>query len=159
MGGADKVSTFVSLLGANQLNVAVLMDANPKDQQRIKSLQDNGHLSGQSLIQISEFTKKKEADIEDLFDPEFYCTLVSGAYASELPSGLKLADLTSKVPRITARVEQQFKAISVANGRLNHYRPAVHLLREQHSLLTHMSDDATLKRAASMFDRINSRLK
>ena len=43
VGGADKLGTFVSLLGANQLNVATLVDANPKDRQRIAALQDNGH--------------------------------------------------------------------------------------------------------------------
>jgi hypothetical protein len=43
VGGADKRGTFVSLLGANQLNVATLVDANPKDRQRIAALQDNGH--------------------------------------------------------------------------------------------------------------------
>ena len=69
VGGADKVSTFVSLLGANKLNVAVLLDANPKDQQRIRVLQENGHLGKSSLVLISEFVSGKEADLEDLLDP------------------------------------------------------------------------------------------
>ena len=37
VGGADKVSNFVSLLGAIKLNIAVLIDANPRDEQRLKA--------------------------------------------------------------------------------------------------------------------------
>lgn len=86
VGGADKVSTFVSLLGANKLNIAALIDANPRDQQRIKSLQQNGHLGDHSLIQVSEFVSGSEADLEDLL---ILVLLQAGlrAYAGDLPEG------------------------------------------------------------------------
>ena len=156
VGGADKVSTFVSLLGANKLNIAVLIDANPRDQQRIKSLQQNGHLGDHSLIQVSEFVSGSEADLEDLLDPLFYCKLVSGAYAGDLPEGgMKVSDLTSQAPRITARLEQHFKDNNIANGRLDHYKPAAHFLTEQAQLLPTLST-GTLARAAEMFERVNA---
>ncbi|WP_328321809.1 AAA family ATPase [Kribbella sp. NBC_00382] len=156
VGGADKVSTFVSLLGANKLNVAVLIDANPRDQQRIKSLQQNGHLGANSLIQVSEFVSGSEADLEDLFDPSFYCKLVTGAYAGDLPkAGLKVGSLSSQAPRITARVEHYFKANSVAGGRLNHYRPSAYFLSEQSKLLPGLSS-GTLDRASELFKRVNA---
>lgn len=155
VGGADKVSTFVSLLGANRLNVAVLVDANARDQQRIRALQMNGHLAAKSLIQVSEFVSGSEADIEDLFAPAFYCKLVAAAYAVDLPNGLKVADLSSKAPRITARVEAYFKANDVAGKRLNHYKPAAHLLSEQASLVPAIGSE-TLDRAAELFARANS---
>jgi hypothetical protein len=156
VGGADKVSTFVSLLGANKLNIAVLLDANPRDQQRIKSLQLNGHLGANSLIQVSEFVSGTEADLEDLFDPSFYCTLVSGAYVADLAKGgIKPSHLASQAPRITARVEQYFKDNSIANGRLNHYKPSAYFLTEQVALLPTLSS-GTLDRAAEMFKRVNA---
>jgi hypothetical protein len=157
VGGADKLGTFVSLLGANQLNIAALIDANPKDQQRIKALQDNGHLKGSALIQINEFTGTTEADIEDLFDSDFYIDLVNGAYAADLDKPLKRKDLKSQAPRVTVRVEQHFKENSIGNGRLNHYRPAAHLLREQTTFLPKI-DQATVQHADTLFRRLNALL-
>lgn len=157
VGGADKLGTFVSLLGANQLNIAALIDANPKDQQRIKALQDNGHLKGSALIQINEFTGTTEADIEDLFASDFYIDLVNAAYAADLDKPLKHKDLKSQAPRVTVRVEQHFKENIIGSGRLNHYRPAAHLLREQATLMPKI-DQATLQRADSLFKRLNALL-
>ena len=99
VGGADKLGTFVSLLGQNQLNVAALIDANPRDSQRIKALQDNGHLKGRALIQVNEIAGGDEADIEDLFDPEFFLTLVNLAYAAELTAPLTNEALVSGAPQ------------------------------------------------------------
>lgn len=158
VGGADKVSTFVSLLGANKLNIAVLIDANPRDQQRIKALQENGHLDAHGLIQVSDFVDAKEADIEDVFDPAFYCKLVAGAMPSDVPKTLKPADLKSHAPRITVRVEEYLKERNGAQARLNHYAPAAYLLREQVKMLPGL-DKQVLERAASMFERVNSCLK
>ena len=157
VGGADKLGTFVSLLGANQLNVAALIDANPKDRQRITALQANGHLKGRALIQISEVTGTDEADIEDLLAPDFYLNLVNAAYSSDLPKAIKAGDLKSKAPRVTARIEQHFRDKGIANGKLNHYRPAAHLLREQVTLLPKIDED-TLKRAEALFKRLNDLL-
>ena len=157
VGGADKLGTFVSLLGANQLNVAALIDANPKDKQRIAALQANGHLEGRALIQLSEITGTDEADIEDLFDPAFYLALVNAAYNGDLPKPLKAGDLNSKAPRITVRIEQHFRDQGIADGRLNHYRPAAHLLREQTTLVPKIHKD-TLQRADALFKRLNSLL-
>ena len=157
VGGADKLGTFVSLLGANQLNVAALIDANPKDRQRIAALQANGHLQGRALIQLSEVTGNEEADIEDLLDPGFYLDLVNSAYAADLAKPIKGGDLKSKAPRVTAQVEQHFRDKDIANGKLNHYRPAAHLLREQVTLVPKIDKD-TLGRAETLFRRLNSLL-
>jgi hypothetical protein len=158
VGGADKVSTFVSLLGANQLNIAVLIDANPRDQQRIKALQDNGHLDAKALIQVSDFVTGKEADIEDVFDPAFYCELVSGAYPGALPKGIKPGDLKSKHPRIMTRLEQHFKDNDIAGGNFSHLRPSTYFLREQVALLPKV-DRATLGRFDAIFRRVNDSLE
>jgi len=155
VGGADKVSAFVSLHDRDDLNVAVLVDASGGDQRRIKALHDNGHLRAGAMIHLSELASGREADVEDLLDPAFYCAVVSGAYAADLPAGaVKPADLKSRLPRVTVRVGQYFKDNDVAGGTLDRYRVAVHLLREQQALPTMSA--ATLKRAAKMFEQINS---
>lgn len=157
VGGADKLGTFVSLLGANQLNVAALIDANPKDRQRIAALQDNGHLKGRALIQISEITGTQEADTEDLFEPDFYLGLVNLAYKPDLAKPLKAGDLKSQAPRITARVEQHFRDNHIGSGKLNHYRPAERLLRDQTELVAKIGKE-TLERAETLFKRVNGLL-
>ena len=157
VGGADKLGTFVSLLGANQLNVAALIDANPKDRQRIAALQANGHLKGRALIQLSEITGTDEADIEDLLAADFYLSLVNAAYSGDLPKPLKASALKSKAPRITARIEQHFRDNGIDNGRLNHYRPAAHLLRDQVVLIPKI-DNVTLQRYDTLFKRLNGLL-
>jgi hypothetical protein len=155
VGGADKVAAFASLHGKPALNVAVLIGAGPGDQRRIKALQDSRQLHTKSLIKISDFADGKEADIEDLFEPAFYCTIVSGAYAKDLPGTLKPSDLKSRHPRITVRVDQYFTNNEIAVGALSRYQPAVYFLREQHSILPTVNT-ATLKRVTKMFERINS---
>jgi hypothetical protein len=155
VGGADKVAAFASLHGKAVQDVAVLIGAGPRDQRRIKALQDSGQLHTKSLIQISEFAGGKEADIEDLFDPAFYCAIVSGAYAKDLSGTLKPADLKSRHPRITVRVDQYFKNNEIAGGALSRYQSAAYFLLEQHAILPALNT-ATLKRATKMFERINS---
>jgi len=155
VGGADKVSAFVSLRGAPGVTVAALIGAGPADQQRIKALEEHGYLSERALIQVGEFASGKEADLEDLLDPAFFCALVSGAYAKELAGGaLKPSDLKARVPRIVTRARQYFKDNDVAGGELSRYRVAAYFLREQQVLLPEVNA-ATLKRAAKLFDRVN----
>lgn len=155
VGGADKVSAFASLAGSAKLNVAVLIDGNPRDQQRIKSLPENGYILPKALIQLSDFAPGKEADIEDLLDPATYCAILSRAYASALPRGeIKPADLKSRLPRITAKAEVFFRDHDVARGRLDRYKVATYFLREQAELMPRLSA-STLDRTAKMFERVN----
>jgi AAA domain, putative AbiEii toxin, Type IV TA system/AAA ATPase domain len=157
VGGADKLVTFVSLLGANQLNVAVLMDISGNSMQRIKNLQANTKLRANALVQISEVTSAKDADTEDLFDPGLYLELVNGAYQDKLPRPLTLADLPQGNPRIVRRLEQHFADNDIAGGEFSHYLPAAYFLREQATLLPRL-DLATLERAERLFRRVNQLL-
>ncbi len=159
VGGADKASAFVGLTGSPKLDLAVLIDGSARDQQRVRSLADTGHLRAKSLIQLSDFTAGKDADLEDLIDPACFCEIVSGAYAGDLPQGaVKPADLKSRQPRIVVRLAQYFKENDIAGGRPDRYRLAVHLLTGQRELLPKISAPA-LERAARMFDRINACLR
>jgi energy-coupling factor transporter ATP-binding protein EcfA2 len=157
IGGSGKLSTFVTLLGANKLNVAVLVDSSTKDTGAVRRLRDNGQLARNGLVEISEFTGGGDADIEDLFDRDFYLELVNRAYASELSQPITPADLTPGDPRVVRTVEAYFKQHGIDGGRFNHYRPAAVLLREQATLLP-MIADATINRADRLFTRLNGLL-
>jgi energy-coupling factor transporter ATP-binding protein EcfA2 len=56
IGGSGKLSTFVTLLGANKLHVAVLIDSSTKETGAVRRLRDNGQLARNGLVEISEFT-------------------------------------------------------------------------------------------------------
>lgn len=157
IGGAGKLSTFVTLLGANRLNVAVLVDSSTKDTGAVRRLRDNGQLARNGLVEISEFTGGGDADIEDLFDRGFYLQLVNRAYASELSQPVTEADLTPGDPRVVRAIEAYFRQHGVANGKFNHYRPAAVLLREQATLAPAISSN-TIGRADRLFTRLNGLL-
>ncbi|MEU3536143.1 AAA family ATPase [Streptomyces murinus] len=156
IGGSGKLSTFVTLLGANKLNVAVLVDSSTKDVGAVQRLRDNDQLAKNGLVEISEFTSTADADVEDLFDRDFYLELVNRAYASELTKPIAASELNSKDPRVVRQIEAVFRKRKIAT-RFNHYRPAAVLLREQ-AALTSRIDPATVTRAEQLFTRLNSLL-
>jgi hypothetical protein len=154
IGGSGKLSTFVTLLGANKLNVAVLVDSSSKDVGGVKRLRANGQLATNGLIQISDFTGTPDADIEDLFDSAFYLDLVNLAYATELPAPITSANLNPHDPRIVRQIEAYFQQHAIAGGKFSHLRPASTLLREQDAIVPKISA-ATVTAAEQMFIRLN----
>ncbi|MFF9501892.1 ATP-dependent endonuclease [Streptomyces sp. NPDC014656] len=156
IGGSGKLSTFVTLLGANKLNVAVLVDSSTKDVGAVQRLRDNDQLAKNGLVEISEFTGTGDADVEDLFDRDFYLDLVNRAYADQLTTPIDTAELNAKDPRVVRQIETVFKKRKIAT-RFNHYKPAAVLLREQAALAPRI-DAATITRADQLFTRLNSLL-
>ena len=157
VGGADKLSTFVSLLGSNKLNLVVLIDISSKDKQRIQNLQDNAMLGHNNLIQMSEITGIKNSDIEDIFEPTFYLKLVNGAYTNELAKEISMESFSNENPRIVKRIEDYFNDNDITGGHFNHYSPAVYFLKEQVNLGEEL-DVSTIERAKSLFEKINELL-
>lgn len=157
IGGAGKLSTFATLLGANKLNVAVLVDSSTKDTGAVKRLRDNGQLAAGGLLEIGDFTGSKDADIEDLLGEDFYLELVNHAYAVQLPKKISKRSLKSKDPRMVRRIETYFRDNNIAGGRFDHYKPAAKLLRDAPDLVPTISADA-LTAAENLFKKINELL-
>lgn len=158
IGGSGKLSTFATLLGANKLNVAVVIDSSTKDAGAIKRLRENDQLNRRALVEISEFTSTADADIEDLFEPAFYLDLVNQAYTKDLATLIMPADLNPHDPRIVRQIETYFRDNGIAGGHFNHYRPAAVLLRQQATLIPKISA-ATLDKAQLLFKRLNELIK
>ena len=157
IGGSGKLSTFVTLLGANKLDVAVIVDSSTKDVGAVKRLRENGQLAKNGLVEIKEFTGTADADIEDLFDPGFYVEVVNLAYTTELTVPITTADLNPQDPRIVRQVETYFREKHVAGGKFDHYRPAAALLREQAALIPKINA-TTLDLAEALVHRLNDLL-
>ncbi|MCH7596346.1 MAG: AAA family ATPase, partial [Planctomycetes bacterium] len=126
VGGSDKVPTFVALIGSQKnLNIATLIDFHKGDQQMIENLYKKKLLKKTHVLTFADFTGKTEADIEDMFDEDFYIQLVNDEFSGSLAGNFKATDLTSQAPRILVRIEDYFgKNPLKAGAKFNHYRPA-----------------------------------
>jgi predicted ATPase len=149
--GADRLSFFSAFLKANRLTVAVLMDVDGKDEQRLKLLTKEGALQAQNVVKVGEFLvpARHRADIEDLFEVGEYLALVNGAVGN--PVAVTAASLPEG-DRITKRV----KSVLDAEGRTwNHTEPAKYLATHPASVT--FSQD-TVARFAALFEKINKLL-
>ena len=155
VGGSDKVPTFVALIRAQtHLNVAVLVDYQKKDQQVIENLYRRKLLSKSHVVTYADFVSGDEADIEDMFDPEFYLRLVNGAHGSSIG----VADLPVAHPRIVRRIEQYLDKVPLPNDtHFNHHRPARYFSDNVGSLADELSE-LELNRFQEAFNTLNKLL-
>ena len=125
VGGSDKVSTFVALLGSQKkLNIATLIDLQKKDKQKVENLYKQKLLKKKQVRTFAEFTGTTEADIEDMFDIGFYLSLVNAEYAADVKKPIREVDLPPHT-RILPRLEGYFEKTPMKNNAVfNHYRPA-----------------------------------
>ena len=156
VGGASNVATFVALMGAQTtLNVAVLIDFQKKGRQAIENLYQSKLLKKKQVMTFADFTGSAEADIEDMFDPEFYVDIVN----REFGSSLKLDDLSSGHPRVVYRLEEHLKKHPFPKDvQFNHYRPARYFNENVGSLESELSK-ATIDRFQQVFDSLNQLLQ
>ncbi len=157
VGGSDKVPTFVALIGSQKnLRIATLIDFQKGDRQKIENLYKSKLLKKSHLLPFTEFTKTAEADMEDMFDKDFYVEIVRLAYTTELSAKLEASDLTSRAPRILVRLDEYFSRNPLRREvQFNHYRPA-RFLADKVSTLT--VPDATLNRFEMAFKAANALL-
>lgn len=158
VGGAEKVPTFVALIGSQKgLNVATLIDVQKDSIQTIENLYKKKLLEKTHVLTFANFTGSKEADIEDMFDESFYLQLVNEEFRDALSASITSADLTSRQPRILVRLKEYFSTHPLAGrNEFNHYRPA-RLLAEKVGAL--VIPDATLDRFEIAFKAVNALLK
>jgi hypothetical protein len=157
VGGADNLPTFVSLLGESYVSVAVLMDVTPTNKEKVERYSQNGEGPSRNPIKWVEVTRIRDADIEDLFESNFYLSLVNQTYGQELPAPLTLKTISGSNPRIVQRISDYFRNEDICGGRFDPYRPAAHLL-QRHSDIRERIDDTTINEVGSLFQRINSLL-
>ena len=155
VGGSDKVPTFVALIGAQtDLNLAVLIDYQKKDSQRIEDLYKRKLLKKQNVFTYADYTPGHEADIEDMFVPEFYSRLVNGAYQVSI----NMTELSSNYPRIIRRLEEYLESNPLPNNeKFNHYRPARYLTENIGCLKDELSEQE-LDRFEQAFKALNKLL-
>jgi len=159
VGGSEKVSTFVALLGAQkELKIATLIDIRKKDQQSIENLYRKKLLKKTNTLTFADFTGLVESDIEDMFDIDFYVELVNAEYHKDIDCSIKSTMLNSKAPRIISKLEEFFRDHPLKNGiQFNHYRPARYFAENSTKLVGAIST-TTLDRFENAFKTLNALL-
>lgn len=160
VNGADNVPTFVSLFGASDLEVGILLDDDSRISQRLEEIEERRILKKENIKTVGDYVESKEGDTEDLFADDFYLELVQGAYYRELsydqsvPDEIDLSMIELQHPRITKRVDRFFEEFGVNDGQFSHHKPASHLQRHRADHIDDL-DDATLDRFEDLFEDLN----
>lgn len=163
VNGADKAPTFVTLFGANDINIALLLDDEGPIDHRLDELEERDQIDRNNIQLITEFSPDSPADTEDLFDPEFYLELVNQAYLYDIRSNedvshpISLSDLPDGNPRITKRVETYFRRWHINGGNFSHQKPATELQKQRADFADDI-DEETKDRFEDLFIELNTML-
>jgi len=71
VGGVDKAQSFASLFSGNKLHLSALLDYAKGQKQKVERFRESGLIEEDNVLLVTDFCNKEEADIEDLFDPDF----------------------------------------------------------------------------------------
>jgi predicted ATP-dependent endonuclease of OLD family len=161
VGGLDKVVTFIALLGANGLKLAVLHDYHGSPEKALVEALKHKMVAAKAILNVSQFrdlakigTATQSSDIEDLFEINLYLEYFNKAYAAQLgKKTLKAADLPSG-ERIVDRIDRYLNDKSITlrpSGGFNHYLVASKFASEPPASF----DNDTLDRFEAVFVAVN----
>lgn len=150
VGGLDKVSTFISLLRGNKLNIVCLLDSftDQKGKRKVEDLISHKIVKEKNIRFFDEFAdiEGQYADIEDLFEKEEYLKLFNETF--EEYESISLEQLDSNENQILKQINKK-----IGKPRFNHYRPANKLA--QKGVDSTFFEEKTLTRFENMFKEIN----
>lgn len=131
VGGLGNLSTFISLLGANRLEIVVMHDFKGAPEPQLQALVKDKLIRDKAVLNCSMFrdgAKSISSDIEDLFEPNEYMALFNSTFMKQLTKPLKAEDLPPG-NRIVERIGRHLDAKGVSlrpSGGFNHYLVASH---------------------------------
>lgn len=158
-GGIDKIRPFMSLFGANDLQVAVLADEAQGDKRKIEDMKRSAILRAGHLYTMADFLGRPEADIEDMFEPEVFASILNGTYELQDPHKATKEKLLAAKPQTERLVKQAdafFAVMPPSVPEFDHYAPASWLITN--SKLLDGKGAAVVKsldRAQTVFDTFN----
>jgi hypothetical protein len=159
-GGLDKVVTFIALLGANKLRLAVFHDYRGTPEQKLLDLMREKLIASKSVLDASQFrdlaklgVSAKPSDTEDLFETATYLHYFNEAFKEKLGAPIKEAKLP-KGDRVVERIERFLVSNNITlrpSGGYNHYTPASTFARNPSAI-----DANSLLRFEALFKMVNS---
>ena len=135
-------------------NLAVLVDYEKDRNSSIENLRNKGA----HVITCKEFSNNKEtdadADIEDIFTPDFYLDLVNSKFGMKI----EISELRSKNSRIVKRLKDYFKENPLPNNKGFPYAQIAYYLSEQTKTSKLHIPDPDLERFEELFEVLNNLL-
>lgn len=166
-GGLDKVVTFIALLGANDLELAVVHDYTGQSDRRIESLVHEKIIEQKRILTYAMFrsgsrsaksgTPLAATDVEDLITPSAYIKLFNATYNRELNGTTVMESVLPPGDRIVNRIERYLKDNGLRlrpSGGFSHYRVANHLVSSPSSL--GKPDTKSLERFEHVIQSVNA---
>ena len=161
-GGIDKIMPFIALFAGNALNIAVLSDQATGQKRRIEEIKRSAILRAGHFHTMADLLERSEADIEDLFEPEIFVSILNSCYelsASEKLTVEKLKAADSSTERLVRQAEVAFRVMPESVPVFDHFAPAMWLIGNS-ELLDGKSAPVrrTLDRAEKIFKVYNDLL-
>jgi predicted ATP-dependent endonuclease of OLD family len=161
-GGLDKVVTFVALLNASGLKLAVLHDYNGTPDQKLMDLVRQKLISKKAVLNASQFRdlskvgeNTQPSDIEDLLPVALYVDYFNQAFAKQLGGAVAAEGDLPPRPRVIQQLEAWLEAKQIQlrpSGGFNHYAVAAAFAAKPPKKLSADTRD----RFVALFTAINS---
>lgn len=150
VGGLDKVTSFISLLKGQNLNIVCALDTftDQKGKARLNSLIEQKIIKERNVLFFNNFSRDvgNIADLEDIFTIKEYLNFFNSAFNEY--TDIKDLDIDPNKPII-----QQINNI-IQKTRYNHYRPA--MSANKLGLSKDDFSQETIERFENLFKQINS---
>jgi len=158
-GGIDKIRPFVAMFAGNALHVAVLSDQAQGDKRKVEEMKRSDVLKAEHFFTMADFLGRAEADIEDVFEPTLFASILNSAYTLPQEQQLnpaKLAAANQNTHRLVKQAEAAFAIMPATVAEFDHFAPASWLIANPKMLdAKNAAVTATLDRAQAIFDRYN----
>lgn len=157
-GGGTKSILLATMYKSQDLDVAVLLDADREGENAQNQIVKSKILGKKKVLLINEiFGETKNMSIEDVFPEEYYLKFVQSAYEKELGGkGITDINLTSRDPMIVNRITEFFKSNDL--GKFNKSRPDKEILNELGRADIGDLPAELVGRLETMFGKINKML-
>jgi OLD-like protein len=155
VGGIDKVAAFMSLFGANHLNIVTLVDVGAGQKRKVEELDRLTRvLRRGSVLTAATYAGQAEADIEDIIGAQGYLDLVNDFYGFMGKEAIALPAGSYSPVRVTKLVEEVMR-LRVSAPPYDHLQAALHLM-ENRSLMGKLTNvTEAFKRFERLFLDIN----
>lgn len=161
VGGLDKLATFVSLLGANDLKVVVLHDYTAEGKRKVDYLVKEKIIKEKFILNYAmyRFVDNEhliDTDVEDFLANDMYVELFNKTFAKRLGGQLVVTSDLPQGNRIIVRLNRWLDSRGISlrtGGGFNHYAVASFLTT--HPVEVGAIEKETLERFEKMFTGIN----